>query len=576
MTKVYLLLTFWIITNQSNAQVFYGVNNYTQYHQGELPIIISAPHGGLVTPSNIPDRTCNSPTYDLDSKTIELSRQIDTALFKLTGCRPHLIICNLRRTKVDCNRNIADGACANADAETAWTEFHDFLDTAQFIAQNQYSKKALYIDLHGHGKQPYRLELGYGLTGTQLGKSDSILNTSTYVTASSFKKILLTNTSGSTHAQLIRGTHSLGTMLVNAGFPSVPSMQTPNPGITPFFPGGYNTFNHTCIKVGNEVNGLQIECDSTIRFSYLNRKRFADSIAQVLVRFLTFHQNINFSDCKRRPPVIANIQNQNSIVGNLFNLTVRPFVDITNGDSILAYSLSGTLPNGLNFDTTNGILSGNPTIVGNSTLIVKCKDIDGYSNIDTFLISINPQPNNNPKANKDSFNLNDGITITTNPRTNDIDSDGDSIIITNVNPTSQGIIAVVNSGKNIQYTSPLNFNGLISCYYKISDGKGGIDSANISFKITDTTTITNSIVPILNEDIKIYPNPTEGTIIIENLTKQKDLTCDIYDLVGNSVFKTKLQNSKSKLNIELILKGTYIIEVKSNIQKIVSKKIEKL
>jgi hypothetical protein len=61
-----------------------------------LPIIISVPHGGLVVPAGIPDRTCNSPTLDLDSRTIELAKQIDTALFKLTGCHPHLIICNLR------------------------------------------------------------------------------------------------------------------------------------------------------------------------------------------------------------------------------------------------------------------------------------------------------------------------------------------------------------------------------------------------------------------------------------------------------------------------------------------------
>ena len=52
---------------QGYAQVIYGVNNYTQYHIGRLPIIISASHGGFVAPASIPDRTCNNPTTVTDS-----------------------------------------------------------------------------------------------------------------------------------------------------------------------------------------------------------------------------------------------------------------------------------------------------------------------------------------------------------------------------------------------------------------------------------------------------------------------------------------------------------------------------
>ncbi|MBL7831832.1 MAG: hypothetical protein JNK41_12445, partial [Saprospiraceae bacterium] len=124
--KFFVFLGLIISCFHVNAQVVFGVNNYTQYHIGSLPIIISVPHGGLVAPDSIPNRTCNSPTFDLDSRTIELARQIDTALYNLTGCRPHLIICNLRRTKVDCNRNITDGACGNLNAENAWIDFHNF------------------------------------------------------------------------------------------------------------------------------------------------------------------------------------------------------------------------------------------------------------------------------------------------------------------------------------------------------------------------------------------------------------------------------------------------------------------
>jgi len=328
MKILYLLLGLSLNCVQVKSQVIYGVNNYTQYHIGTLPIIISAPHGGQVTPSNIPDRTCNSPTYDLDGGTIALARQIDTALFNLTGCRPHIIICNLRRTKVDCNRNLADGACGNIDAINAWNDFHDFIDTAQFKAQNQYGSKALYIDLHGHGKQPYRLELGYGLSGAAFNNTDSVLNTAGFIAASSIENLVKTNISGSTHAQLLRGPKALGTLFANAGFPAVPSQQSPNTGGFPYFSGGYNTFNYTCIAANNNVDGLQIECDSVVRTNYANRKKFADSTAKILTQYLLIHRNLNLQrNCGLTTSILENKHLEDNSL-TIFPNPVQDFVKL--------------------------------------------------------------------------------------------------------------------------------------------------------------------------------------------------------------------------------------------------------
>jgi hypothetical protein len=324
MKKLCLLLTLALICFKGYTQVIYGNHNYTQYHRGSLPIVISIPHGGLITPANIPDRTCNSPTTVTDSKTIELGRQIDTALFKLTGCHPHLIICNLKRTKIDCNRNLADGACGNSDAETAWTEFQNFIDTAQSLAKSQSSDKAFYIDLHGHGKTPRRLELGYDLSGVSYNNTDATLNTATYISASSIQNLVTTNVNGYTHAQLLRGNYALGTLFANAGFPAVPSKQTPNTGGFPYFNGGYNTSNNTCIAPGNTINGLQIECDSTVRFTYLDRKKFADSTASILVRYMFIHRKLNLlTNCQLSTSIIENDDNAN----NSFDVIPNPATD---------------------------------------------------------------------------------------------------------------------------------------------------------------------------------------------------------------------------------------------------------
>jgi hypothetical protein len=265
-----------------------------------LPIVISVPHGGSLSPNSIPNRTCNDPTTVTDANTIELGQQIDSSFFKLTGCHPHMIYCNLKRSKLDCNRNLEDGACANAEAETAWKEFHAFIDTAQNIIKKQYNNNGFYIDLHGHGHSKQRLELGYLLYSEELAYKDSVLNTSKYINFSSIRNLVLNNANTLTHAQLLRGQYALGTMLNNVGYPSVPSLQDPMPDKNDdYFSGGYNTANHTSYIKTNPINGVQIECNyNNVRDNYKNRKKFADNLAQTMLTYLDFHQKIQANSCK--------------------------------------------------------------------------------------------------------------------------------------------------------------------------------------------------------------------------------------------------------------------------------------
>jgi hypothetical protein len=288
-------LGFWA----SAQTLLTGANGYTEYHVGTLPIILSVPHGGDLTPTSIPDRTCNSPVTVTDGNTLQLGHLIDTAFVNLLGCHPHLICCNLKRTKIDCNRNLADGACGNPEAEVAWNEFHDWIDSAQTLAQNAWGAgNALYIDLHGHGHTVQRLELGYLLYGSELVYTDSVLNTPTYVNLSSLQCLVPTNLNGYTHAELLRGNHALGTYLETAGYPSVPSLAQPDPDTLPYFSGGYNTINYTCNVSASSVPGLQIECNYTgVRDTYANRKAFADSLAAVVVRYMRHHMGLEFAGC---------------------------------------------------------------------------------------------------------------------------------------------------------------------------------------------------------------------------------------------------------------------------------------
>jgi hypothetical protein len=266
---------------------YFGRNNYIEYIAGNLPLVISVPHGGDVAPYEIPDRTCGDETVT-DLYTIQLAEDIKDEINRLTGCYPHIIICHLERTKLDANRDLAEAACGNEYAETAWHEFHDFIDKAKTTVVNM-TGKGLYIDLHGHGHQIQRLELGYLLTSSQLAGSDADLNSTAYTDCSSIRSLIYSNVSNLTHSELVRGNSSLGSMFEALQYPAVPSADDPFP-LTgqPYFSGGYNIGKHGSVT-GGTVDGIQIECNQDVRFTDSERSNFADKAAVVFLDYLIKH-----------------------------------------------------------------------------------------------------------------------------------------------------------------------------------------------------------------------------------------------------------------------------------------------
>jgi hypothetical protein len=261
----------------------FGQQNYVEYNGGDLPIVVSVPHGGAIAPATIPDRTGTTVT---DLNTIELGRAIVEAFRSRTGRTPHLVLCQLRRTKLDANREVGDAAQGNAAAGQAWTEYHAFIEmaTAEVVRR---SSRGIYVDLHGHGHAIQRLELGYLLSDATLGQSDAQLDAGGAAQQSSLRRALpFTSVSFSA---MLRGTTSLGGLLA-ARTPSVPSPATPSPSGDPYFEGGYSTERHTAT-----LPGLQIEAHLTgIRDTAANRASFADALVDALRTFAQTHLGLSF------------------------------------------------------------------------------------------------------------------------------------------------------------------------------------------------------------------------------------------------------------------------------------------
>jgi hypothetical protein len=177
-------------------------------------------------------------------------------------------------------------------AEWAWAEHHGFIDAAKQKVVQQYGR-GLYLDLHGHGHDIQRLELGYLLRSSDLGLPDSLLDDPELINQSSIRRLALDAAAG--FVELVRGATSLGGLLAQQGFPSVPSHDQPDPDGAPYFTGGYSTERHGS-RDGGMISGIQIEVHWVgARDSTSSQAAFADALALVLETYLATHFQINLS-----------------------------------------------------------------------------------------------------------------------------------------------------------------------------------------------------------------------------------------------------------------------------------------
>ncbi|MEI7865368.1 MAG: hypothetical protein WCI38_08345, partial [Chthoniobacterales bacterium] len=373
------------LTSYVPGTTYYGRSNYTEYIAGNLPLIISAPHGGSLTPSELPDRTNTSSytiTTDADLNTDNLARAIRTAAFNRYGRYPHVIICDVDRSKVDCNREIGEGAQSNTNTQTLWKEFHEFIQIARRSVSNSYDR-GLYIDLHGHGHTIQRNEIGYDLSDSDLFKTTF---SSTDEDQSTIRA--MSQRSRQTFTELVRSNLSLGALLEKRGYPCIPSPSNPNPGTNSsgatnvYFNGGYNVGIYgTSTNNGGTIDAIQIECNYTnVRDTSSNRAAFASNLIASLDEFFKYHLQMTMDTQATPPP------------------PVNSFIDQTIFQNSQTPALSITLA------SSNSIFwggSGNTNIVESSTANssnTNAVDLSGFifggSNTNRSLV-VRPRPNTN-------------------------------------------------------------------------------------------------------------------------------------------------------------------------------------
>jgi len=66
------------------------IKNHIRYYKGDIPLILTAPHGGEVTPDDINDRSHG--VFELDDYTLELTEDIINEFFAQIGKIPYVVV----------------------------------------------------------------------------------------------------------------------------------------------------------------------------------------------------------------------------------------------------------------------------------------------------------------------------------------------------------------------------------------------------------------------------------------------------------------------------------------------------
>ena len=92
----------------------------------------------------------------------------------------------------------------------------------------------------------------------------------------------------------------------------------------------------------------------------------------------------------------------------------------------------------------------------------------------------------------------------------------------------------------------------------------GYRSSLINSNVTSNCSGIIGLNNLLNNQIRIYPNPTKGKILIQNLMQISNSSIVIRNILGEIIITSDSKNSLTSLDLSHLENGVYFIEVSSN------------
>ncbi len=234
--------------------------------EGELPILISAPHGGTLKIVGVEARAGEGMDKGpagyftgRDNGTEELAKDVVEAIQKRLGKKPYFVISATHRKYLDPNRP-EDIAFEDEDAKPAYQKYHRTCD--KFTREiNERFHSGLLLDIHGQGSSR---ETVY--RGTNNGKTVKRLRDQFGELAHS-------------------GPQSLFGLLHEEGWTVYPNPfdGREQSGLN----GGYIVQSHGSHQAGG-IDAMQLEFGADYR-SKANRKKTAETLAKAIEKYLELY-----------------------------------------------------------------------------------------------------------------------------------------------------------------------------------------------------------------------------------------------------------------------------------------------
>ena len=205
---------------------------------------------------------------------------------------------------------------------------------------------------------------------------------------------------------------------------------------------------------------------------------------------------------------------------------------------------------------------------GTDTFYFKAYDGQLYSNNSYYAININPI--NDAPVISDSTSLyqilrNQEIKKDFTRYLSDVDDPINKLILKETIMNSKGSISFFED-RTLIYTPDRSYIGLDSIAFSASDGK------NISAPIRIKIRILNDYTSLENNNIKLFPNPSNGHFIIQDLLIDE---IKIFDIVGNRILNFTYSKVGSSIQVKInnLTTGIYELQLSYDNKLIGFKKI---
>ncbi len=166
-------LVFFASLGTHNLRADEGINQLVTIEKGDLPIILSAPHGGRDPISGVPPRKGVGVRWfkaQSDTNTDRLTENLANALEKKSGKRPYVVIARFHRKYLDANRPPEHAyESDHPNAKAVYDTYHAALAKARSEVIRRWGSGILF-DLHGQAAEPKAI-----FRGTQNGKTTTHL-----------------------------------------------------------------------------------------------------------------------------------------------------------------------------------------------------------------------------------------------------------------------------------------------------------------------------------------------------------------------------------------------------------------